>query len=143
MRQNLCYQLSSHQYTQCYPQSIWKFGTWHYHSPAWTPTNQQFGFRPRKSTELNLLTQVDFLLDALKRGYQLDIIYTDFSKAFDRVPLNILVHKLKMIVFEKVTCMIVDRLLKLALFFLKLFIFYLACLKAVIFLFNLLYQWYK
>ena len=59
--------------------------------------NQQFGFRPRKSTELNLLTQVDFLLDALERGYQVDTIYTDFSKAFDRVPHNILLHKLKMI----------------------------------------------
>ena len=52
--------------------------------------NQQFGFRPRKSTELNLLTQVKFLSDALERGYQVDTIYTDFFKAFDSVPNNIL-----------------------------------------------------
>lgn len=57
--------------------------------------DQQFGFRPRKSTELNLLTHVDYLSDALESGLQVDTIYTDFSKAFDRVSHSVLLLKLK------------------------------------------------
>ena len=58
---------------------------------------EQFGFRPGRSTELNLLTHIDFLLDALERGCQVDTIYTHFSKAFDRVSHSMLLHKLKLI----------------------------------------------
>ena len=58
---------------------------------------EQFGFRPGRSTELNLLTHIDFLLDGLERGCQVDTIYTDFSRTFDRVSHSMLLHKLKLI----------------------------------------------
>ena len=59
--------------------------------------NEQFGFRPQRSTELNLLTHVDYLANALENGGQVDTIYTDFSKAFDRVSHVVLLHKLEML----------------------------------------------
>lgn len=54
----------------------------------------QFGFMAGRSTELNLLTYVDFLSSALERGSQVHAIYTDFSKAFDRVNHVVLLSKL-------------------------------------------------
>ena len=58
--------------------------------------DQQFGFRNERDTEFNLLTHADSLADALEGGYRVDTVYTDFSKAFDRVSHDILIHKLKM-----------------------------------------------
>ena len=48
-----------------------------------------------KSTELNLLSYVDYLLQALESGMEVHSIYTDFSKAFDRVNHELLLSKLK------------------------------------------------
>lgn len=62
--------------------------------------DQQFGFRPRRSTELNLLTHADYLADALESGCQVDTIYTDFTKAFDRVSHEILLQKLNILGFQ-------------------------------------------
>lgn len=56
---------------------------------------QQFGFMSKKSTELNLLLYSDFLASALEDGVQVHSLYTDFSKAFDRVNHRILLCKLK------------------------------------------------
>ena len=47
--------------------------------------DQQFGFMAGRSTELNILSFVDVVLGALEDGCQVHAIYTDFSKAFDRV----------------------------------------------------------
>ena len=33
--------------------------------------------------------------EMLEKGYQIDIIYTDFAKAFDRVPRERLLQKMK------------------------------------------------
>ena len=33
----------------------------------------------------NLLIYVDFIANSLEKGYVVDSIYTDFSKAFDKV----------------------------------------------------------
>lgn len=57
--------------------------------------DEQFGFLAGRSTELNLVTYVDFLSEALENGYQVDAIYTDFSKAFDKVNHNVLMSKLE------------------------------------------------
>jgi Reverse transcriptase (RNA-dependent DNA polymerase) len=57
--------------------------------------DEQFGFCRGRSAELNLLCYTEFLTDALERGYQVDTIYTDFSKAFDKVNHTILILKLE------------------------------------------------
>jgi hypothetical protein len=56
--------------------------------------NEQHGFRPTRSTVTNLLcfnTYIEQRLDARK---QVDVIYTDFEKAFDRVDHDVLLSKL-------------------------------------------------
>ena len=57
--------------------------------------SSQFGFQAGKNTELNLLTYVDFITEALERGSQVHSIYTDFAKAFDRVNHTVLLSKLE------------------------------------------------
>ena len=68
-------------------------------SPILDPVliDHQFGFRPRRSTKGNLLTHIDYLSNALENGHQVDTIYTDFSKAFDRVSHDILLNKLRVL----------------------------------------------
>lgn len=56
---------------------------------------EQFGFCPRKNTELNLLTYSHSVLEALEGGSEVHSVYTDFTKAFDRVPHTILLNKLR------------------------------------------------
>ncbi|XP_050303712.1 uncharacterized protein LOC126741363 [Anthonomus grandis grandis] len=52
--------------------------------------SEQHGFISGKSTVTNLLVFQQNLLNALERGCQMDVIYTDFSRAFDRVDHSIL-----------------------------------------------------
>lgn len=54
----------------------------------------QHGFVSSRSTCTNLATFTEMLSDAIDCGKQMDVIYTDFSKAFDRVPHHILLSKL-------------------------------------------------
>lgn len=61
---------------------------------------QQHGFCSGRSTLTNLLIFQQDLLDALERGCQMDVIYTDFSKAFDRVDHGILPIKLRLFGFS-------------------------------------------
>lgn len=56
---------------------------------------QQFGFCAGRNTELNLLTYTHYLLEALESGAEVHAVYTDFSKAFDRVPHNIIMRRLE------------------------------------------------
>ncbi|XP_050308080.1 uncharacterized protein LOC126744626 [Anthonomus grandis grandis] len=62
--------------------------------------NQQYRFSSGRSTITNLLIYQQDLLDALERGCQMDVIYTDFSKAFDRVDHRILQEKLRVFGFS-------------------------------------------
>ena len=56
--------------------------------------DQQHGFRSRRSCESQLLITVDSLAKSLDYGEQVDVILLDFSKAFDKVPHQRLLHKL-------------------------------------------------
>lgn len=55
---------------------------------------QQHGFRNGRSTVSNLTVFTDYCLSQLEAGFQIDTIYTDFSKAFDKISHHILLKKL-------------------------------------------------
>nr|AEM44817.1 unknown [Pectinophora gossypiella] len=55
---------------------------------------EQHGFVKRRSTVSNLLLYTDFLFENLDRGIQVDAIYTDFQKAFDKVDHKLLLEKI-------------------------------------------------
>lgn len=59
--------------------------------------DNQHGFRRNKSTITNLLQFQTFLSDALSNGSNVDVIYTNFTKAFDKINHHILFAKLKQI----------------------------------------------
>ena len=58
-------------------------------------SNNQFGFIEGKSTALQLLCIMDEWITLLDSGAHVDVIYTDFAKAFDTVPHGRLLTKLK------------------------------------------------
>ena len=58
-------------------------------------TCNQHGFYKGRSTTTNLLEFVDFSLASMDRGNFVETLYTDLSKAFDRVDISILMSKLK------------------------------------------------
>ena len=55
----------------------------------------QHGFRALRSTLTQLLSYWETILGELEKGHGVDCIYTDFSKAFDKVETGVLLHKLK------------------------------------------------
>ena len=57
--------------------------------------NSQYGFVKGRSTMLQLLHMLDKWTECLEQGGQIDAIYTDFEKAFDKVPHKRLLSKLK------------------------------------------------
>ena len=57
----------------------------------------QHGFLPGKSCTTQLLSTFDDMGMKLDRGEEIDILYTNMSKAFDRVDNNLLLAKLKYI----------------------------------------------
>jgi hypothetical protein len=57
------------------------------------PDNQH-GFLKRRSTITNLTCFSNYILHNMEEGGQIDVIYTDFEKAFDRVDHDIIIHKL-------------------------------------------------
>lgn len=56
--------------------------------------DDQHGFLNGKSTTTNLLIFQKYVLDAFASGYQVDVIFTDFAKAFDKINHNIFSIKL-------------------------------------------------
>ncbi|CAH1975592.1 unnamed protein product, partial [Acanthoscelides obtectus] len=56
---------------------------------------QQHGFMKGRSTVSNLMNFTQTIAENIDRGLQTDVVYTDFSKAFDRVDHRMLLHKLK------------------------------------------------
>ena len=53
----------------------------------------QHGFMRGKSTVTNLLEYLEELTKAIDRGEDMDVLYLDFSKAFDKVPIRRLLSK--------------------------------------------------
>lgn len=58
-------------------------------------SDNQHGFVSRRSTNTNLVPFTELLIHAIDQGHQADVIYTDFSKAFDKVSHKVLINKLR------------------------------------------------
>ena len=58
--------------------------------------SNQHGFVKGKSWLTNLLSFLEDCSVSLDEGHPVDVLYLDFSKAFDSVPFKLLIHKLKM-----------------------------------------------
>lgn len=54
----------------------------------------QHGFLKGKSTATNLVSFSEFVTTAIEEGDQVDCVYTDFSKCFDRINHDLLISKL-------------------------------------------------
>lgn len=65
-----------------------------YHHLEFAIPSTQHGFVRGKSTVSNLMEQTQIIADALKNGKRIDVIYFDFSKAFDQVDHSKLLSKL-------------------------------------------------
>lgn len=63
-------------------------------------SSKQHGFVKGRSTITNLLNFVTFSINAMDRGNYVEALYTDFSKAFDRVDIPLLLFKLSKLGFN-------------------------------------------
>lgn len=61
---------------------------------------EQHGFVKNRSTTTNLVCLTQYLCEAIDANEQVDVIYTDFSKAFDKIDHSVTLHKLKQIGFS-------------------------------------------
>ncbi|RYA72249.1 hypothetical protein DD592_26325, partial [Enterobacter cloacae complex sp. 2DZ2F20B] len=66
-------------------------------------SSKQHGFRSNRSTMSNLLEYYSFLNESISCRSQVDSIYTDFAKAFDRVNYRSLILKLRKLGFTDLT----------------------------------------
>ena len=55
---------------------------------------EQHGFFKKRSVESNLITFTDSIQKSMDSRAQIDVLYTDFSKAFDKINHNILLDKI-------------------------------------------------
>ena len=58
-------------------------------------SNKQHGFVPNRNCMSNLLTCLEHWCQFVEDGCPIDVIYTDFARAFDRVPHKRLLQKMK------------------------------------------------
>lgn len=58
-------------------------------------SDKQHGFVPKRNCITNLLTCMELWTNMIEEGSPIDIIYTDFAKAFDKVPHQRLLKKMK------------------------------------------------
>lgn len=65
--------------------------TWHVKQMI---TEHQHGFFRNRSTTTNLAVFMENTIEAISSGKEIDVIYCDFKKAFDKVDHNILIKKL-------------------------------------------------
>ena len=55
----------------------------------------QHGFRKGRSCVSQLIQHFEKIVDYLEQGYNVDVVYLDFCKAFDKLDFNVLLSKLK------------------------------------------------
>lgn len=79
-------------------ESLLHFRIFHHIAPKVSP--HQYGFLPRRSTSTNLINFVEEVTKAFNNGNQLDVLYTDFRKAFDLVSFEVLLKKLHLFGFS-------------------------------------------
>ena len=68
----------------------------------------QFGFRKTQSATSAILEMVSKILESLENGDITMTIMTDLTKAFDCVPVDLLIEKLKMYHFDKYLIEIIE-----------------------------------
>lgn len=68
-----------------------------YRSVRHVISDRQHGFMKNRSTTTNLMTFVNVLTRKIEKRQQVDTVYIDFSKAFDKVPHSIAVDKMRRI----------------------------------------------
>ena len=56
---------------------------------------KQHAYRKKRSSLTQLLIFYDDILSELSLDQNVDVIYTDFAKYFDKVDIGILLHKVK------------------------------------------------
>lgn len=61
----------------------------------------QHGFRKKRSSCGNLVDFVNYTTNALSNNNQVDVIYTDFAKAFDKVDHSVILRKLRSFSFSE------------------------------------------
>jgi hypothetical protein len=66
-------------------------------------SDNQHGFMKNRSTVTNLLEYASFVLNSIEEGWQVDSVYKDFSKAFDRVRHQLLLDE-KPVGIESTRC---------------------------------------
>ena len=66
-------------------------------------SDKQYGFISGRSTSSQLLTVLDEWTEALDQGKEIDCIYMDYQKAFESVPHNRLMEKLKCYKIDNLT----------------------------------------
>lgn len=57
-------------------------------------SKEQHGFRPGKSCVTQLLETLEDWIGYMDEGNNVDVVYLDFSKAFDKVSHRLLIYKL-------------------------------------------------
>jgi hypothetical protein len=55
---------------------------------------KQHDFMKNRSTVANLLEYASFVLNSIEEEWQVDSVYTDFLKAFDRIRHQLLLEKM-------------------------------------------------
>lgn len=63
-------------------------------------SKNQHGFVRNRSTVTNVVEFTNHCISSMEDGFQVDTIYTDFSKAFDRLSHQVLIYKLKLLGFS-------------------------------------------
>ena len=58
-------------------------------------TSEQFGFLQKRSTTTQLLATLEDFYTGIQEKNDIDVIYIDFKKAFDSVPIEILLRKVQ------------------------------------------------
>ena len=61
---------------------------------------RQHGSRSGHSTLSQLLDHQDYILSTLEEGHNLDVVYLDFAKAYDKVDHSVLLHKIRALGIE-------------------------------------------